>query len=407
MKGSRWFPRVNYKSAQQVRMGVGITMFFYAFFSTALIQLTAPILSYIVEAEGYTDPILANMIVNIGTLAQIPACLLGAVLGRRMDKKKWSYICIGCFLAGNLLVIPLSQNIYLVLACRLAAGFGTGLLTLLATAILPDFYEGRQLSNMIGLVPAGGGLWGFLFSSLEAAVCGAYGWKRAYLIHLYAIIPLLLFAILVPEKPLVAPQETKRETGKGSGLAPVIFAYSLLGAALYMGVQVIWSNTSLWLRESIDATAVQTGFVSGLFSLCSCAVRLAYGPLYNRLGKFTIHLSAAMLALGLFLASLAHSVELSALSAALVGAAMGLTAPICLNLGVEASPENQVAAQAVITIGFSLGQFGSSYWIALVKRISDGTFSGAFYISAWSVLALLAVMAVGTVTGRGRRSGLR
>ena len=60
---------VHYKNEKQARFAIAVTMFIYAFFSTALIQLTAPILSYIVEAEGYTDPVLSNMIVTIGSLA--------------------------------------------------------------------------------------------------------------------------------------------------------------------------------------------------------------------------------------------------------------------------------------------------------------------------------------------------
>ena len=394
---------VHYKNEKQAGFAIAVTMFIYAFFSTALIQLTAPILSYIVEAEGYTDPVLSNMIVTIGSLAQIPACLLGAVLGRRMDKKLWTYICIGCFLTGSLLVIPLSGNIYLVLACRFVAGFGTGILTLLATAVLPDFFEGKSLSAMIGLIPAGGGLWGFLFSSLEANLCGAFGWKRAYLIHLYAVVPLILFAFLVPSKPLTARPEGNRESGEPgklkrsekSGIAPVIFAYSFLGAVLYMGVQVMWSNTSLWMRESIGGTAAQIGLISVLFSLCSCGIRLVYGPIYSLLGKKTIHLSAAFLALGLFLASGAQSFGMAAVSGSLVGAAMGLAAPICLNLGIEASPENQVSAQAIITVGFSLGQFLSTYWMGFARRLSDGTFPGIFRISAWFTLGLLVVLIVG------------
>lgn len=397
----RGMPVIHYKTKKQAQIFIGITMFMYAFFSTALIQLTAPILWYIVEAEGYTDPVLTNMIVTIGSLAQIPACLLGALLGRSMDKKRWTYISIGCFLVGNLLVIPLSFNIYLVLACRFVVGFGTGILTLLATAILPDFYEGKMLSLMIGIVPAGGGLWGFVFSSLEAGICGVYGWKWAYLIHLYALVPLLLFAFFIPREPMVIQPEMKRATDAGGnkGLSPSIFIYSLLGALLYMGVQTVWSNTSLWLSETMEGTALQIGLVSGLFSLSSCAIRLVYGPIYSSFGKKTIHLNVIILSFGLFLASGAKTFEAAMVAAALVGAAMGLTAPICLNLGIEASPEKQVTAQAIITIGFSLGQFLSTYWRAVINRISDGTFPSTFRISAWFAAGLLLILMIVSAVG--------
>ncbi len=110
-----------------------------------------------------------------------------------MNKKKMAYLSIACFLVGGLLIIPCSTSIYLVLLCRFIVGFGSGILILISTAILPDFFEGKELSNVIGLVLAGSGFWGFVFSNVSGFVGGKFGWKIAYLLHLYAVIPLILF----------------------------------------------------------------------------------------------------------------------------------------------------------------------------------------------------------------------
>ena len=59
--------------------------------------------------------------------------------------------------------------------------------------VLADFFEGKELSNVIGLVLAGSGFWGFVFSNVSGFVGGKFGWKIAYLLHLYAVIPLILF----------------------------------------------------------------------------------------------------------------------------------------------------------------------------------------------------------------------
>lgn len=184
---------IQYKSRRQAQICIGITMFIFASFSTAYIQLTSSILAFIIEAEGYTDPILSNMIVTISSLAQIPACLLGVF--RRMNKKFWCFVGMVCFTAGSLLIIPFSGNLTMVLLFRLVVG--SGMVTLLYTAFLPDFFEGRSLSLMLGLATSGGGFWGFVFSALAEAVCDADGWKTAYLLHLYAVIPLLLLVLLV------------------------------------------------------------------------------------------------------------------------------------------------------------------------------------------------------------------
>ena len=81
---------IEYKNRTTAQIVIGITMFLFAFFGTAYVQLTSSILSYIIEAEHYTDPLLSNMIVTISSLAQIPACRVGAYLGQKMDKKRWS-----------------------------------------------------------------------------------------------------------------------------------------------------------------------------------------------------------------------------------------------------------------------------------------------------------------------------
>ena len=385
---------ISYRNQTVAQVAIGVTMFLFAFFGTAYVQLTSSILSYIIEAEGYTDPLLSNMIVTISSLSQIPACLLGAFLGRRMDKKRWSYFGIACFLAGSLSVILFSHSLYLVLFCRLVVGFGSGILILLYTAILPDFYEGKNLSVMLGVVTSGGGFWGFVFSNLSTNRCAAYGWKTAYLLHLYALVPLLFFFLLVPHKPMVQLLETSKDKETKVWLAPRVFLFSFLGGLLYLGIQVIWSNTSLWMRDSINGTAAQIGVVSGLFSLFSCCARLIFGPVYNRLGRWVLPLSTMLLALGLLLASKASSFEAALAAASLVGAAMGFTAPACLNLGIEASPENQVAAQAVITIGFAAGQFVSTYWSAFAGSFCGGSLSGIFHATAYIAALLLGVMAI-------------
>lgn len=385
---------IEYKNRTTAQIVIGITMFLFAFFGTAYVQLTSSILSYIIEAEHYTDPLLSNMIVTISSLAQIPACLLGAYLGQKMDKKRWSYFGILCFLAGSMSVIIFSRSLYLVLFCRLIVGFGSGILILLYTAILPDFYEGKSLSVMLGVVTSGGGFWGFLFSGLSANLCASHGWKTAYLLHLFSLVPLVLFFLFVPRKPLVEPPPLPGTRERKTRLAPKVFLYSFLGALLYLGVQVIWSSTSLWMRGSMDGTAAQIGIVSGLFSLFSCSARLVFGWVYNRMGRGTLALSAVLLALGLLGASQAATLGAAIVAASLVGAAMGFTAPACLNLGIAASPENQVAAQAVITIGFATGQFISTYWSAFIGGFCNGSLPGIFQITAYAVVVLLGATAM-------------
>ena len=383
---------VQYKDLTKARKVIAVAMFIFAFFNSAYVQLNTPLLSTMIETQGWTNEMLCNLIVTMGNFAQIPAYLICLALGGRMNKKKMAYLSIACFLVGGLLIIPCSTSIYLVLLCRFIVGFGSGILILISTAILPDFFEGKELSNVIGLVLAGSGFWGFVFSNVSGFVGGKFGWKIAYLLHLYAVIPLILFAVFIPDQPLVEAKQKKANapTQKGD-LSPMIFVYTLAGMAAFMLIQVMWSNTSLWVTGTLGGTVAQAGMASGMMSLFSCIGRLFFGKIYGKLGRFTIHLDLALLIVGMAIASHSHSYAMALVALAFVGVSMALTAPAALNRCIEISPRCQERAQSITSIGFALGNFGSTYWKLFVGKFGDGTLNSVFRVNSYFTVAVLVI----------------
>lgn len=383
---------VQYKDLTKARKVIAVVMFIFAFFNSAYVQLNTPLLSTMIETQGWTNEMLCNLIVTMGNFAQIPAYLICLALGGRMNKKKMAYLSIACFLVGGLLIIPCSTSIYLVLLCRFIVGFGSGILILISTAILPDFFEGKELSNVIGLVLADSGFWGFVFSNVSGFVGGKFGWKIAYLLHLYAVIPLILFAVFIPDQPLVEAKQKKANapTQKGD-LSPMIFVYTLAGMAAFMLIQVMWSNTSLWVTGALGGTVAQAGMASGMMSLFSCIGRLFFGKIYGKLGRFTIHLDLALLIVGMAIASHSHSYAMALVALAFVGVSMALTAPAALNRCIEISPRCQERAQSITSIGFALGNFGSTYWKLFVGKFGDGTLNSVFRVNSYFTVAVLVI----------------
>lgn len=382
------------QSLKKTRTVIAVVMFMFAFFNSAYVQLTTPLLSTMIETEGWTNEMLCNLIVTMGNFAQIPAYILCGILGKRMNKKKMAYISVVCFLAGGLLIIPCSFNIYLVLLCRFVVGFGSGILILISTAILPDFFEGKELSSAIGLVLAGSGFWGFVFSNISGYIGGTFGWKTAYLLHLYAMVPLILFAIFIPTHPLVEQKEKeKKVSGKQEkrGINPMVFVYTLAGMIIFMLVQLMWSNTSIWVTGTLGGTVAQAGLASGMLSLFSCIGRLFFGKIYGKLGRYTLHLDMVFLIIGMMIASNASNFGVALVALACVGVAMALAAPAALNRCIEIAPESQETAQAITSIGFALGNFGSTYWKLFVNGLGDGSLNSVFHINMYFTIAVLVI----------------
>lgn len=389
---------IQIKDPKKARTIIAATMFMFAFFNSAYVQLNTPLLSSMIETQGWTNETLCNLIVTIGNLAQIPAYLLGAVLGKKMDKKKLTYISVLCFLIGGLLIIPLSFNIYLVLLCRFIVGCGSGMLILISTAILPDFFEGPQLSSVIGLVLAGSGFWGFIFANIVGVIAANYGWKTAYLLHLYAVVPLILFAWFIPNKPLVDSRrasdhpENAAETKAvhtGNHMNPMVYVYTLAGMFSFMLVQGMWSNSSIWITDTLGGTIAQAGIASSVISLFSFFGRMVFGRVYSKLGRFTLHLNIILLIIGMFLASSAETFITALVAIAFVGVAMGFVAPTALNRCIEVSPRTQETAQAVTSIGFALGNFSSTYWKLFLNQVSSGSLSSVFHINTYFCIGFL------------------
>ena len=239
---------------------------------------------------------------------------------------------------------------------------------------------------------AGSGFWGFVFSNVSGFVGGKFGWKIAYLLHLYAVIPLILFAVFIPDQPLVESKQKKANapTQKGD-LSPMIFVYTLAGMVAFMLIQVMWSNTSLWVTGTLGGTVAQAGMASGMMSLFSCIGRLFFGKIYGKLGRFTIHLDLALLIVGMAIASHSHSYAMALVALAFVGVSMALTAPAALNRCIEISPRCQERAQSITSIGFALGNFGSTYWKLFVGKFGDGTLNSVFRVNSYFTVAVLVI----------------
>ncbi|MDN4480559.1 MFS transporter [Demequina muriae] len=152
------------------------------------------------------------------------------------------------------------------------------------------------------------------------------------------------------------------------------------------------------LAESLGATAVVVGVVSGIFAVTALSVRPGVGPASVRFRKQ--HLLAAtvgVLLLAFLIYAIADSIEMIIVARLLHGAGMGLLAPVTLALASDALPESRMASGIGI---FSLGQaastaIGPSIGLALLAHIGyQATFLCGAAVMGMALLLALRVKAV-------------
>ena len=381
-------------------------MFIWTFFNGAYANINAPLIKSIAEAQGFTNEIMVNYIATITNLAMVAANIfLSLIGGKKMNMRIWAVVAGVLTIGGSMGAILVSGSLSAMIFMRFFVGFGAGVGCLIAGAVLPFYFEGKELATVLGVVTAGSGFWGFIFSNLSGVLNASYGWKASYVLYCYAIIPVILFLVFVPkekfievpEKAIDKLKETDKKEKKERELNPQVIIYIVLAFLVYLMIQLMWSNISTWIAEPpINATLVQVGLAASIMPLASFIGRALNGPIYNKIGRFSLHLFYAMLLIGLILGVVATTFNLSLVAIFLVGATMGLAHPVVTLLAIKTSPRGQVRAQALILAGENLGNFFSTQWRVYINRLSDGTLRSAFHINAYFVGAVLVLCFIGT-----------
>ena len=397
---------IKYKNRKTAKRIIFLVMFIWTFFNGAYANINAPLLRSIAEAQGFTNEIMVNYIATIANLAMVAANIFLSIIGgKKMNMRMWAIVAGVLTMGGGVGTILLSGNLNAMIFARFFVGFGAGVGCLIAGAVLPFYFEGKELATVLGVVTAGSGFWGFIFSNLSGVLNASYGWKASYMLYCYAIIPVILFLVFVPkekfievpEKAIDKLKETDKKEKRERELNPQVIIYIVLAFLVYLMIQLMWSNISTWIAEPpINATLVQVGLAASIMPLASFIGRALNGPIYNKIGRFSLHLFYAMLLMGLILGVVATTFNLSLVAIFLVGATMGLAHPVVTLLAIKTSPRGQVRAQALILAGENLGNFFSTQWRVYINRLSDGTLRSAFHINAYFVGAVLVLCFIGT-----------
>ena len=397
---------IKYKNRKTAKRIIFLVMFIWTFFNGAYANINAPLLRSIAEAQGFTNEIMVNYIATIANLAMVAANIFLSIIGgKKMNMRMWAIVAGVLTMGGGVGTILLSGNLNAMIFARFFVGFGAGVGCLIAGAVLPFYFEGKELATVLGVVTAGSGFWGFIFSNLSGVLNASYGWKASYMLYCYAIIPVILFLVFVPkekfievpEKAIDKLKETDKKEKRERELNPQVIIYIVLAFLVYLMIQLMWSNISTWIAEPpINATLVQVGLAASIMPLASFIGRALNGPIYNKIGRFSLHLFYAMLLMGLILGVVATTFNLSLAAIFLVGATMGLAHPVVILLAIKTSPRGQVRAQALILAGENLGNFFSTQWRVYINRLSDGTLRSAFHINAYFVGAVLVLCFIGT-----------
>lgn len=375
-----------------------------SFFKTVLLSISLMLMS-----SSQISPSLPLMYTDFPQISRTGVELLSSIAG--------SGIVVGlCFnplivqlvkpkatiILGLLLVlIAGSYPIYAtnyggILTARFLLGVGVGLYNSLAVSLLAQFYQGPELSTMLGWQNATGSLGIALFSGAVSWLLN-WGWHAVFAIYLLALPILLLFSGVVsmpaatsqPTMQAVPSHPWKQLNGTVLRIAGLMFFMH----AFFM-TQTLKLPQLAWTQHL--ASVQQVALISGLVGLMGWPMGLIYGKLKQKLQALLLPISLLLQVSGLLVMAYAPQIVVLVIGAIILGTGFGLAVPYAFDWVAAVVPDAAVnLATTVVLILINLGCTISPLlvnWLATTG--GDGSPQAAFTFAAGG-MGLLTFYGVG------------
>ncbi|MGT2755142.1 MFS transporter [Streptococcus ovis] len=367
--------------------------------------LSISLLSALAQAVSAAFPAMYKSFPNesvaaIETLGTIPnfGTLFGLLVSPfliRLTNKKTT-VLIGLLLALISGVFPMIATSYFqILISRIFLGIGMGLFASLAVSMIADYFEGDELSSMLGFQNAMGSV-GSGLCSLALGYLLTFGWQAAFSIYFLAIPAIILFAVFVPSDKKVIPEKVTSEekvVTKQKLTLPVFLIAAVLFLFFIFLVPMSYKMPQLVVSKEIG-TASDASTIYGIFTLIGIPVSIGYGYLKSKIGQNLYPLSLLCLAVGFGMMGMTTNLMLIYLAGIINGIGFGLAVPFGYNWISEVAEKNSInLATTVALLSINMGVFLSPVVInGLGAFLTNGQPDSLMYLSAIGFVSLMVVV---------------
>lgn len=363
----------------------------------SLLAKTALIMNSVAGAIGFLGvglvlPLIAHHFASTsgaGLLTQLLGGVVGAALavsspiaGRVIDRVGYRTVyLLGALFFALFGAVPfLLNNLYLILACRIAVGISMA-------AILIGGYTGISTlapplrAKMLGYAALVGGVSAVMLFPI-LGVLGKIGWRFAFLPHL-ATLALIPLGLALPQTRR-SSAEIVHSHAKGLGVPIALLAIAMLGGMLtYIG-----PNFSAFYLASIGITdPAKASIPLTVMAACSVLGSGVFGPLHIRAGGTGVFALALVLTgIGLMVASLSHGLLVFAAGGGIAGIGCAFIAPNLSVTAMNSAAPSRVGQAVGLTTG---AMFAAQLIVPFVTEPLRQTLGAASVFAAFGAAALV------------------
>ncbi|GEO65180.1 MFS transporter [Companilactobacillus nantensis] len=292
-----------------------------------------------------------STIPNLGIIAGI---FISSILTNLMGQKKT--VMLGLSIALVFGITPVFvANYYIVLISRLLLGFGIGLFNSLAISMISDFYEGDELSTMMGFQNAVNSLGSSVLSFLVGYLI-TFGWHATFWIYAISLPILIIFGMVIPNVKTEVKETTK--ASKHQSINVPIMIISILTFFIYVFFMVVTVKLADLLTYKNIGTASQAATILGGFTMVSMLVGLVYGLIHKFLKNSTLPLGFLVMTIGFLILANANTLTWVTLGVIIIGLGFAVVIPyIYTMINTVAPAGSKNLASSIMLIFTNIGVF--------------------------------------------------
>lgn len=154
-----------------------------------------------------------QMLSTIPQLGQVIATLLFTWLTYKLTRKNIGLLAILFVIAGGLLPVFFNSDLNIILACMIAIGFGTGLISNIGPVLVQDHFEGEERATVMGWQVGFNNI-GMMAMTAIGGALGSSNWRNLFWVYAVGVVIFLAAYFLIPQDKRLT-HETNKE-GKPS-----------------------------------------------------------------------------------------------------------------------------------------------------------------------------------------------
>ena len=221
-------------------------------------------------------------------------------------------------------------------------GAGIGLFNSLAVSLLSKFYQGDELSSMLGFQNSMGSVGAAIFSFC-VGLLAVNGWHATFAIYFAALPILLLFGFVVklPSQSQTVDTEAQPATKEENKINGAVIEIAIIMFFMY----VFFMPMSFKLPQLATSQKL-----ASVVTLIGIPVGMCYGLLKKKLKDLILPIGLFLQVAGLLAIAYAVNLPMLVVAVIVLGAGFGLSVPYIFNWLDEAAPKNSVNFATTITL---------------------------------------------------------